>query len=332
MADNWIITVGREASNTYVVDSNLASRFHAEVRSANGKVTIEDLSSVNGTYVNGSQIVGEVELNEGDVVQVGGARFVYRDQGLVRDDKAATKSTSLNFWLIIGAAVTVAALLIVAITVAANPSANDAKAPSGTSWAKSDLYSRPVDMGPFVEAMKRSTVWIGCSNAQGSGFSIDLPRPSGKTLIITNHHVVESCVGKPNSLTVKGSDFTETASVQSSDSTNDLAIIYLSKSVTPLPASGKPQIGYWVVAVGSPLGIEGTMTFGNVTNFIASDNFVMTDAVVNPGNSGGPLINSRGEVVGINTAKWVNELSATFARSWPTLCKKLVNCSATSTW
>ena len=72
--------------------------------------------------------------------------------------------------------------------------------------------------------------------------------------------------------------------------------------------SDELQVGSWVVAVGSPFGLEQTVTAGIVSakgRVIGSgpyDNFIQTDASINPGNSGGPLINTKGEVVGINTA------------------------------
>jgi serine protease Do len=138
----------------------------------------------------------------------------------------------------------------------------------------------------------------------GSGFIID---PKG--LIITNNHVVENA----DEIIVKlstGKEFK--AKVVGRDSKTDIALIEL-KTPAVLPAvklgdSDGMQVGQWVVAIGNPFGLENTVTAGIVSalgrhiNQGPYDNFIQTDAAINPGNSGGPLLNTKGEVVGINTA------------------------------
>src|ERR1043165_8453246 len=96
------------------------------------------------------------------------------------------------------------------------------------------------------------------------------------------------------------------------DPKTDLALVKIegASDLQPLPMgnSDELKVGSWVVAVGSPFGLEETVTAGIVSakgRVIGSgpyDNFIQTDASINPGNSGGPLINTKGEVVGINTA------------------------------
>jgi serine protease Do len=139
----------------------------------------------------------------------------------------------------------------------------------------------------------------------GSGFIIDQ-----KGLVLTNNHVVENA----DKITVKLSDQREfQAKVVGRDPKTDLAVIEITEGkgkfpVAPLGDSSRLQVGEWVVAMGSPFGLDNTLTAGVVSakgRQIGAgpyDNFIQTDASINPGNSGGPLVNLSGEVVGINTA------------------------------
>ena len=132
---------------------------------------------------------------------------------------------------------------------------------------------------------------------------------TGKAYIVTNNHVVENA----DEIKVKlanGKEFN--AKVIGRDPKTDLALIKITGSgdLQPLKMgdSDALKVGSWVVAVGSPFGLEQTVTAGIVSakgRTIGAgpyDNFIQTDASINPGNSGGPLINTKGEVVGINTA------------------------------
>ena len=138
----------------------------------------------------------------------------------------------------------------------------------------------------------------------GSGFVID---SSG--YILTNNHVVENA----DEIVVKlpsGKEFK--AKVVGRDQKTDIALIEIhgASDLTPvkLGNSDDLRVGQWLVAIGNPFGLENTVTAGIVSalgrhiNQGPYDNFIQTDAAINPGNSGGPLLNTRGEVVGINTA------------------------------
>ncbi|MBM3770621.1 MAG: PDZ domain-containing protein [Acidimicrobiia bacterium] len=138
----------------------------------------------------------------------------------------------------------------------------------------------------------------------GSGFIID---PDGS--ILTNHHVIEGA----ERITVKLSDGrTLRARVIGTDPDTDVALIKVdgerSLPVAPLGDSSSLRMGEWVCAIGNPLEYEHSVTVGVVSFlgrklFDASlDNYIQTDAAINFGNSGGPLLNSRGEVIGINSA------------------------------
>lgn len=139
--------------------------------------------------------------------------------------------------------------------------------------------------------------------ALGSGFVID---PSG--VIVTNNHVID----KADQVTVTFYDGSELpARIVGRDSKVDLAVLQVTPP-SPLPAvplgrSDEARIGDWVLAIGNPFGLSGTVTAGIVSSRKRNvehglyDDFIQTDAAINRGNSGGPLFNLRGEVIGINT-------------------------------
>ena len=137
----------------------------------------------------------------------------------------------------------------------------------------------------------------------GSGFIID---PSG--LIVTNNHVIANA----KEITVTLSDNTALqAQVLGRDSVTDLALLKVEPK-TPLPAAtwgdaDKARVGDWVLAIGNPFGLGGTVTAGIISATARDihsgpyDDYLQTDASINRGNSGGPMFNLSGEVIGINT-------------------------------
>jgi serine protease Do len=138
----------------------------------------------------------------------------------------------------------------------------------------------------------------------GSGFVI-----SSDGYILTNNHVIDDAT----QIRIKLSDGKEyDAKVVGRDPKTDLALLKAegASNLHPLQLgdSDSLKVGNWVVAIGSPFGLEQTVTAGIVSakgRVIGSgpyDNFIQTDASINPGNSGGPLLNTEGQVVGINTA------------------------------
>jgi serine protease Do len=142
------------------------------------------------------------------------------------------------------------------------------------------------------------------SSSLGSGFVID---PSGT--VITNNHVINEA----NEIVVVFNDGTELkAEVVGKDAKTDIAVLKV-KSDKPLKAvkfgdSDKVRIGEWVIAIGNPFGFGGSVSAGIVSakqrNIRSGpyDSFIQTDAAINKGNSGGPLFNMDGDVIGINTA------------------------------
>lgn len=145
------------------------------------------------------------------------------------------------------------------------------------------------------------------TEGSGTGFVVDK-----NGYIITNHHVVD----KADRIKVKiaGEDLEFRARVIGFDLETDLAVIKIDTKTPLVPVqignSDSVQVGDWVIAIGSPFGLQATVTAGIVSAERTSrdlpgasnfQNFLQTDAAINPGNSGGPLLNVRGEVIGVNT-------------------------------
>jgi S1-C subfamily serine protease len=194
-----------------------------------------------------------------------------------------------------------------------------ALAPAGAGLSVNEIYRRAASGVVRVNATMTSTSFAPRvvpsdqapttpqSSALGSGFVID---KAGH--IVTNYHVVEGA----NEVTVSFSNRdTVKAEVVGTDPSTDLALLRVDASasaLTPLPLgnSDKVAVGDPVVAIGNPFGLDRTVTSGIVSavqrlitapNRFTIDHVIQTDAAINHGNSGGPLLNSRAQVVGVNS-------------------------------
>jgi putative serine protease PepD len=163
-------------------------------------------------------------------------------------------------------------------------------------------------VGAVAAAVSPTVVNISTGTGQGSGFII---RSDG--YILTNNHVVAGA----DSLSVTFEDgSTAAAELVGANAGYDLAVIKVAKDNLPVSTLGRSadvQVGDTAIAIGSPLGLQGTVTSGIVsaldrpvtaggrgaTSFI---NAIQTDAAINPGNSGGPLVDGAGRVIGVNSA------------------------------
>lgn len=188
------------------------------------------------------------------------------------------------------------------------------------SFVKARRADGPSEQDPFFDFFfgpggRRRAPGNGEEDGQmvASGGSGVIISPDGE--ILTNHHVIEGFRGSQDpTITVKLSDGREMkAKVVGKDKELDIALIKIEGAHLPFAKLGNSEatkVGEWVVAIGNPLGLEHTVTQGIISakgrtprelggGFGA---FLQTDAAINRGNSGGPLLNLRGEVVGINTA------------------------------
>jgi putative serine protease PepD len=179
---------------------------------------------------------------------------------------------------------------------AASPTEAATQPVAQTSSAVAAVYRRVKDGVVEVETS---------AGATGSGFVID-----EEGHIVTNQHVVEGA----QSAVVRFSDGTEVdADIVGTDPSTDIAVLDVNRPrsrLTPLSFAGEGslQVGNPVIAIGSPFGLEGTLTTGVISalgrniqspNRFTIENAVQTDAALNSGNSGGPLLDSQGRVVGV---------------------------------
>ncbi|MFI5271961.1 MAG: S1C family serine protease [Ktedonobacterales bacterium] len=185
-----------------------------------------------------------------------------------------------------------------------------------------DAYSRSVvevvkTIGPAVVQIgvtkaieERGMGGVLRREAQGAGSGV-IYTPDG--YILTNSHVVDGA----RRIVVTLADGTDVpGQVVGADSDTDVAVVRIGVNGKPLPTavlgdSAKLQVGQLVIAIGSPAGLQSTVTAGIVSALHRTlpgyggrliEDIIQTDAPINPGNSGGPLVNARGEVIGINVA------------------------------
>ena len=199
-----------------------------------------------------------------------------------------------------------AASTVTAISPTPAADSNGQASLSSACLAASDIYQRLQPS--VVEITVTASSRFGQSEGLGSGIIIDQ-----RGFILTNYHVVSGV----NTVEVTLADgSTAQATVVGSDPGNDLAVIRIDPpagglTAAPLGDASQLQVGDTVFALGNPFGLEDTFTQGIVSALgrtYPSDsgvpslhNLIQTDAAVNPGNSGGPLANCDGQVVGINT-------------------------------
>ena len=158
---------------------------------------------------------------------------------------------------------------------------------------------------PFEDMFKEfGTPQKRKSSALGSGFIID-----EKGIVITNNHVIQ---GAEDIVVRVGGDKEYKAKIIGTDPLSDIAVLQIDSKEKFIPVdfgdSDKARIGDWVIAIGNPFGLGGTVTSGIISARNRSiglsryEDYIQTDASINQGNSGGPLFDMKGNVIGINTA------------------------------
>ena len=161
--------------------------------------------------------------------------------------------------------------------------------------------AQTADMTQVIRKVRPAVVTVVSGSKIGSGFFV-----SADGSILTNAHVLSG-----SETSVKLADGTSIqANVEKSDPQQDIALLRTRGGYNypylPLGNSDKSVQGESVVAIGSPMGLEGTATRGIISAIRKGQGgvtLIQTDAAINPGNSGGPLVNTSGEVIGINTGK-----------------------------
>lgn len=182
-----------------------------------------------------------------------------------------------------------------------------------------------LSVADIYDAAIPSVVTIECLASQGTGFAYEITPPAGfATVLVTNHHVISSCNTFGTEVVLRAPQIGEfVGEVFSWDEPNDLAFIVTTAELPPIVAAADARIGDAVIAIGSPFGLEGTLTQGIISNF--TDREYQTDAAINPGNSGGPLLDLQGRVLGVNTFKRGGE-GLGFAHRISLACQRLAVC------
>mgnify|MGYP001184456149 CR=1 FL=1 len=218
-----------------------------------------------------------------------------------------------------------------------------------------NLATPPSNLQELIASTQSSIVQIQCGNnlggAAGTGWPIQLD--SG-IVYVTNDHVIEECAPPSDNILeiwtgnseieYRDSDFYESATILGRDPSKDLALIQSAYVIEPFtPSSEIPEVGHWVMIAGYPSDLIKSINQGSISSLASvplspsgsSADVIYTDAAMNPGNSGGPMFNARGEVIGINTFVRLDEQTGErldnigAAVRVEELCSKLLNCLTT---
>ena len=243
--------------------------------------------------------------------------FVYTPPVTYSEQSAGSASPAVKKAIIAGV---ISGLLAGMIGFMGASMIGNTPAPSISLPASSGDTSPRADdsIAGIAQAVLPVVVSIDVSSNQGSGTGSGfiIRSTANESFVLTNNHVVDGAGGSQD-ITVTFQDQTqETATIVGTDASYDLAVLRIDRGNLPVAALGDSDdvvVGDATIAIGSPLGLTGTVTSGIVSalnrpvtagdatdvSFISA---IQTDAAINPGNSGGPLVNSRGEVIGINSA------------------------------
>lgn len=219
---------------------------------------------------------------------------------------------------------------------AAMSESGEVRAPTGD---RADLYSAPIDLQALIDNVGKSVVDIYCGDGGGTGFALDIiPEGTGaQTVLVTNYHVIDSCWESDEQVTVYYGDSMKSetvGAVVNADEENDLALIEIEPRVPWLKESEVfAERGWWTMAMGNPadpdldVTLDRYVSFGHI-GYVLDQYWNFTSATLNRGNSGGPLVNSRGELIGINTyaTSGLDDGVWNIAVDSAVLCEKLLVC------
>lgn len=211
------------------------------------------------------------------------------------------------------------------------------------AWAPAQQYTNedptgdgfvpPRSIQTLVDRTQESTVTVWCdvkgaTDSQGTAWALELETNQSvkyPTTLVTNHHVIEDCIGVDSKITVNlpYKDEIEAVIVEW-DEKNDLAVLVTKLELPTLKLSENvPWPGYWMMALGSADGYEGSVSFGTVLNVAYNDILITNN--ISGGNSGGPLVDNEGAVVGIVTWGMKDE-QYNGAKSLDAFCAKILKC------
>lgn len=186
------------------------------------------------------------------------------------------------------------------------------------------LRRRETGIAPLATRVLRSVFTIETPASIGTGFAAW--REDGATYLVTAYHVVEDVPGAFVTVSRKGGSWS--GEIAGTDPKHDLAVVRISgrpANAEPLwqaPRTKPPRTGHELLLIGSPFGLEGTVTTGVVSRVTKA--YIQTDAAANPGNSGGPALDKAGHIVGVLVSGGGENIN--FAIPIRHVCKKLRDC------
>jgi putative serine protease PepD len=243
--------------------------------------------------------------------------FVYTPPVSFAEQSAGSASPAVKKAIVAGV---ISGLLAGMIGFMSASMIGNSPAPSISLPASSGDTSPRADdsIAGIAQAVLPVVVSIDVTSDQGSGTGSGfvIRSTAKESFILTNNHVAGGADGSKEITVTFQDQSQETATIVGTDASYDLAVLRIDRGNLPVAALGNSDdvvVGDATIAIGSPLGLTGTVTSGIVSalnrpvtagdatdvSFISA---IQTDAAINPGNSGGPLVNSRGEVIGINSA------------------------------
>jgi putative serine protease PepD len=187
------------------------------------------------------------------------------------------------------------------------------------------------DWPAITARVEQSVVTIEAGDELGSGWVAGADARGSE--LVTNYHVVaDAWTGGSATVDVRHGDRTMSGTIQRVDPNDDLALIHIAERLpTLVPVTSRPRVGSPVIAVGSPLGLDGTVTIGIVSSFrsLEGSDYLQFSAPVSPGNSGGPVIDGHGHVVAVTSAKLVYPGAEGLSLAIPVqvVCQNLVACT-----
>ncbi|MET7396219.1 trypsin-like peptidase domain-containing protein [Dactylosporangium sp. NPDC005572] len=164
-----------------------------------------------------------------------------------------------------------------------------------------------LDAAEVAASVRPSVFRVSTKYATGTAFALGKEPAGGGTNLITNYHVVQEAYERnERNVSLERTDQRFGATIVEVHPDKDLVVLHTDEVFTRLnPAPEVPKVGEPVLVVGSPLGLEDTVTTGVVSAFrtLSGEQLMQFDAAINPGNSGGPVFNAKKEVVGVATLK-----------------------------